>query len=298
MTEKLPERDELFGFADYLLAQLALAPGTIETYLAASRSFVAHLRLEGKTVSDADLSDVTAFLVSGQIAGAQARTVAKVATALRSFLGFLVIEGVIPENPARGLQVPRMIKRLPRVLSVGQVEHLLDSCRTDAVGVRDRALFETMYSCGLRESEAIGLTMRTLDLGKTYVRVVGKGDKERIVPLGERARVALENYLTDARSELLKGSTTDALFISRRGRKLSRPQLWKAFRTLCIRAGIPDAHPQTLRHSFATHLLQGGADLRVIQELLGHENIETTAIYTHVDPQRLKKLHGRFHPRG
>ena len=127
MTEKLPERDELFGFADYLLAQLALAPGTIETYLAASRSFVAHLRLEGKTVSDADLSDVTAFLVSGQIAGAQARTVAKVATALRSFLGFLVIEGVIPENPARGLQVPRMIKRLPRVLSVGQVEHLLDS---------------------------------------------------------------------------------------------------------------------------------------------------------------------------
>ena len=222
---------------------------------------------------------------------------AKVATALRSFLGFLVIEGVIPENPARGLQVPRMIKRRPRVLSVGQVEHLLDSCRTDAVGVRDRGLFETMYSCGLRESEAIGLTMRTLDLGKTYVRVVGKGDKERIVPLGERARVALENYLTDARSELLKGSTTDAPFISRgAGSCLVRSSGRHSVPfNPCGDSLTTPANPAAfLCHASVTGRGRPPSDSRATR----HENIETTAIYTHVDPQRLKKLHGRFHPRG
>jgi integrase/recombinase XerD len=299
MTANLPQRDELMGYGDYLMAERGLAKTTIKTYLSTVRSFVSHLRLDGRTVADADLSYITEFLVSGQVEGAGARTVAKAASALRSFFGYLVLEEIVQESPARGLVLPKMTKRLPKVLSVGQVERLLDSCPTDdAVGIRDRALFETMYSCGLRESEAIGLSLGTVSLPQGFVRVMGKGSKERMVPLGERARVAIEDYLSRARSKLIKETKTDALFLSRRGKRLSRPMLWKAFRTLCIRVGITDAHPHTLRHSFATHLLQGGADLRSIQELLGHENIETTTIYTQVDPERLKKLHGRFHPRG
>jgi integrase/recombinase XerD len=299
MTANLPQRGELFGYEDYLLAECGLAKTTINTYLSMVRSFAEHMRQDGKTVVDVDLSYIAEFLVSGQVAGAGARTVARAASALRSFFKFLVLEGIVKESPARGLTLPRMTKRLPKVLSVGQVEHLLDACPTDdAVGIRDRALFETMYSCGLRVSEATGLSLGMISLAQGYVRVIGKGSKERMVPLGERACVAIEDYLVRARPKLLKGMRTDALFLSRRGRRLSRPMLWKAFRALCIRVGITEAHPHTLRHSFATHLLQGGADLRSIQELLGHENIETTTLYTHVDPERLQKLHGRFHPRG
>lgn len=299
---QLQRRDIVSLFAEYLSAECALAPGTITSYTVAAAALVAFLEQAGKTVGEAELADVTNFLVQGQVAGADARTVAKVASGIRSFYRYLVLDGIVKENPARGLLVPRMTKRLPKVLSVGQVERLLDACSTDnAVGVRDRALFETMYSCGLRESEAIGLTIGTISLSQGFVRVMGKGSKERIVPLGNSARSSIEDYLTRARPKLLKwgpGPVTDALFLSLRGTRLSRPMLWKAFRALYVRAGITDAHPHTLRHSFATHLLQGGADLRSIQELLGHENISTTAIYTHVDPERLKKLHGRFHPRG
>lgn len=297
-TLNLPQRGELYGFADYLLAERALAQGTIDSYLSAARSFVAYIKQAGRLIVAADSSDVMEFLVNGQISGASARTVAKMASGLRSFLGFLVMEGVISKNPARGLFVPKMVKRLPRVLSVDQIERLLDACPTDDVfGIRDRALFETIYSCGLRESEAIGLDLATVMLPQSIVRVMGKGSKERLVPIGERARVAIEDYLNRARPKLLKGTDTEALFLSREGKRLSRKTLWKDFRALCIRVGIPDAHPHTLRHSFATHLMQGGADLRSIQELLGHESIATTTIYTHVDPERLSRIHAKYHPR-
>ncbi|MGA2480487.1 MAG: site-specific tyrosine recombinase [Spirochaetia bacterium] len=299
MTANVPQTDALLGFGDYLLSERRLARKTIGTYTAGARSLVAYLARTGKTVSNAELSDITGFLVSGQIEGADARTVAKVASSLRSFFGFLVLEGVVKDNPARGLLTCHMTKRLPKVLSVAQVERLLDSCPTNkASGVRDRALFEIMYSCGLRESEAIGLTLSAVSLDQGFVRVIGKGDKERMIPLGERAAAAIQDYLTRSRPMLLKDERTDALFVSQWGRRLSRPMVWQAFRAICLRAGITDAHPHTLRHSFATHLLQGGADLRDIQELMGHENLTTTSIYAHVDPERLKKLHGRFHPRG
>jgi integrase/recombinase XerD len=289
----------LSGFHDYLLSERALADGTIKDYMTTARLFIAYMESGIRTVLQADVNDIADFLTRGQIAGADARTVAKVASGLRGLFAYLVLDGRLKENPARGLVVPRMTKRLPAVMTVEQVEQLLDSCPTDkASGIRDRALFEVMYSCGLRESEAIGLTFATVSLPQDFVRVMGKGSKERMIPLGDRARTAIEDYLTRGRPKLLKSTTTDALFLSQRGTRLSRPMLWKAFHTLCIRAGISAVHPHTLRHSFATHLLQGGAGIRDVQELLGHADISTTTIYTHVDPERLRKIHGEFHPRG
>ena len=299
-TPNIPQlRDEVSAFAEYLLAECALAPDTVKGYTASAAALVASLELAGKTIADAELSDITAFLVNGQIAGAQARTVAKVATGIRQFYRFLVLDGIVPVNPARLLAVPRMTKKLPRVMTVEQVERLIDSCPTgDAFGIRDRAMFEVIYSCGLRESEAVDLLLAHVYLEKGLLIVVGKGDKERTVPFGDRARKAIEEYLAKARPLLAWGPCVPELFVSGRGGKLSRKTLWKSFRALCIHAGISDVHPHTLRHSFATHLMQGGADLRSIQELLGHESISTTAIYTHMDTDRLSGIHRRFHPRG
>ena len=299
MTHQLQLRDPVSLFTDYLFTERALAPSTIKDYRAAAAALVAYLANAGKALGEADLSDITAFLVNGQIAGAQVRTVTKVASGIRSFYRFLVLDGIVGKNPARMIAVPRMTKRLPRVLSVEQVEQLLDSCLVDdAFGIRDKALFELMYSCGLRESEAVDLLLEHVYLKESVIVVTGKGNKERMIPMGERAKSAIEQYLNRARPVLLQSANVPELFVSWRAGKLSRKTLWKAFRAICIHAGLSDVHPHTLRHCFATHLLQGGADLRSIQELLGHSDISTTTIYTHVDSDRLRKIHGDFHPRG
>lgn len=296
---ELQRHDEVSRFSEYLLAECGLAPDTVKSYSAVAALFLAYLDHEGETLGEADLTDITGFLVNGQVAGAAARTVAKVASGIRAFYRYLVLDGIVKGNPARLLQTPKMEMRLPRVLDVEGVERLLNSCPTDdAFGLRDRAIFELMYSCGLRSSEAVDLLMGRVWLDKGLISVTGKGSKERLVPLGERARKAIEDYLVRARPRLLQGAIVPELFVSGHGGKLSRKSLWKAFHALCIHVGLSDVHPHTLRHCFATHLLQGGAGLRDIQELLGHENIATTAIYTHVDPNRLSKIHRRFHPRG
>lgn len=188
--------------------------------------------------------------------------------------------------------------RIPRYLKTEEIERLLDACDPgQPLGIRDRAIFELIYSCGLRVSEAVGLTVARISLHERAVRVMGKGARERMVPLGERARKDLGEYLSSVRPSLLGRSSVDELFLGRGGKKLSRKTVWKIFKRLAASAGL-EAKVHTLRHSFATHLLQGGADLRSVQELLGHADIGTTQIYTHVSQEVLKRTHAEFHPRG
>ncbi len=295
----LQRQDDVLGFEQYLRFERALAPGTVEGYMHAARTLVAYLTSIGKSLIEADIEDLTSFLVQGQVAGADPHTVAKVASGLRAFYRYLILAGVATENPARLINTPKYPKRLPRVLHTDEVERLLATCLPeDVFGVRDRAIIEIMYSCGLRISEVARLRLDQVSLTEGVLIVFGKGSKERMVPFGERARSALSEYLAHSRPRLMeKVADPGTLFVNYRGGKLDRRSIWKAFKAVCVRAGV-DAHPHTMRHSFATSLLEGGAGIRDVQELLGHANINTTAIYTHVDGERLRKIHAELHPRG
>ena len=240
-----------------------------------------------------------AWAAARQLGGAEARTLAKANSALRSLFRFMVDEGLAGANPARLLESPRLPMRIPRCLAPEEVDRLLAGADpADPVGLRDAALFELVYSCGLRASEATDLTLERVSLAEGIVRVMGKGSRERLVPVGDRAKAMLERYLADARPRLARASRPcDALFLGRLGRKLSRKTVWRAFKRLAALAGL-EATAHTLRHSFATHLLSGGADLRSVQELLGHADIATTQIYTHVSQDALRRVHNTLHPRG
>lgn len=291
--------DPAGSFADYLAAERGLSPNTVSTYAAEARAFLAFLEASGKAVARAEAGDVTAYIIRRQVAGVDPRTLAKVSSAVRAFFHFLVLEGRMTANPARLVDSPRTAMRIPRYLRTEEIDRLLASCPEDHPrGRRDRALFELIYSCGLRVSEAVGLTVDRVSLDEGLVRVMGKGSRERLVPLGNRAKRDLTAYLADTRPMLADARRpVNWLFLGRGGRKLSRKTVWKNFSQLCLQAGI-EAKVHTLRHSFATHLLQGGADLRAVQELLGHADIGTTQIYTHVSQEVLKRTHEEFHPRG
>jgi len=292
-------RDPAALFADYLTAERGLSSKTIATYTAEAKSFLAFLQGVGREAGSADANDVTAYIVRRQVDGVDPRTLAKSLSAIRSFYRFLVLEGGSPTNPARLIDAPRTVQRIPRYLPPEDVDRLLEACALSTpLGVRDRALFELIYSCGLRVSEAVDLTVDRLSLGEGVVRVMGKGSRERLVPVGERAKEELDRYLGEVRPRLADGrKPVNWLFLGRRGRKLSRKSVWKSYTRLALRAGV-GGKVHTLRHSFATHLLQGGADLRSVQELLGHADIGTTQIYTHVSQEILKRTHEEFHPRG
>ena len=285
-------------FADYLTAERGLSPTTVATYAAEARAFEAFLARGGRPAALADASDVEAYMTERRVSNIDPRTLAKSASAIRSFFRFLVLEGTVSSNPARLLDPQRVQMRIPRYLKAEEIERLLDACDpAQPLGVRDRAIFELIYSCGLRVSEAVALTVARVSLHEGAVRIMGKGARERMVPLGARAKKDLENYLACVRPALAGRSPVDTLFLGRGGKKLSRKTVWKIFKRLALGAGL-EAKVHTLRHSFATHLLQGGADLRSVQELLGHADIGTTQIYTHVSQEVLKKTHAEFHPRG
>jgi len=238
------------------------------------------------------------YLLERKLDGLDERTIAKSLSAIRSFCRFLVSRGEAESNPADLIETPHVARRIPRVFSLEEVERLL-ACidlRT-AAGIRDRALFELIYSCGLRVSEAADLTLERLNFREAAVRVVGKGSRERWVPLGEVASSWLRRYLEESRPSLASRRSVAWVFLNHRGERLSRKGMWKRFKEIAARAGV-DGKIHTLRHSYATHLLQGGADLRSVQELLGHADIMTTQIYTHVGREELRDYHRRYHPRG
>ncbi len=220
-------------------------------------------------------------------------------SSLRGFFRYLVLEGLIPVSPTSVINNPRTGQSLPTVLSVQEVDRLLSQAQgTSPISTRDRAMLECLYSCGLRASEAVNLLMDQIDLNERFLRIRGKGQKERMVPLGTDAALWLEKYIKHERMKLLKKRKSYYCFLGRGGKPISRQRLWQIIKGYAQKAGIKQAvYPHVLRHSFATHLLEGGADLRAVQMLLGHSDISTTQIYTHLDIGHLRQVYKRFHPR-
>jgi integrase/recombinase XerD len=285
-------------YLDHLAAERGLAANTLAAYRR-DLSGLGRTLGPSRPVEMARREDLLRHLRALRLGGRAPRSVARWLAAVRGFYGWLVGQGVRPEDPAANLEAPRLWRSLPRVLSSAEVEALLAAPdRSTPLGLRDAALIEVLYATGLRVSELVGLRLGELHLDAGYVRCTGKGSKERVVPLGAEADATLQKYLAVGRPALLRGRRTDILFVNHQGGPLSRQGFWKILRAHSRRAGIRAAiSPHTVRHSFATHLLEHGADLRSVQMLLGHADISTTQIYTHVNRERLKRLYRDFHPR-
>jgi integrase/recombinase XerD len=299
-------RSAVDTYLGHLAVERGLAANTLSSYRRDLRRYVAVLSARGRTAVDQVIeTDVLAFL-AGMREGddehppLSAGSAARAVVAVRGLHKFALREGLTAADPARDVRPPTPPRRLPKAISVGEVERLLgaagpgDGART----LRDRALLELLYGSGARISEAVGLDLDDLDLGDGFVRVSGKGGKVRVVPVGGYACRAVDAYLVRARTTLAgAGRGTPALFLNARGGRLSRQGAWMVLRAAAERARLSDVSPHTLRHSFATHLLDGGADVRVVQELLGHASVTTTQVYTLVTVQRLREVYATSHPR-
>lgn len=282
-------------YTDLLLVE-RLSKESAETYRYEAEIFLHWLKANKIKLADVTVQNLVYFLAWRKTTDHAPLTLSKDISSLRAFGSYVERMGIWPENLALLIERPKASRSLPRVLSVKQVEKILSAIDSSSlVGKRDSALFELIYSCGLRISEACGLLMENLHLNEQLILVHGKGDKERIVPFGETARRKLEEYLFEARPVLVGSKIVPEVFVNYRGEAISRKGVWKKFKELNILAGI-DAKVHTLRHSFATHLLAGGADLRSVQELLGHSDLATTQIYTHVDDKELSSYHQKYFP--
>jgi integrase/recombinase XerD len=286
---------EIERFLDQIWAERGLSALTMDAYQQDLHGFSAWL---GRPPSSAHRSDVLAWLAARLRRGDQVSSVVRSLSCLRQFFAWRQRDHAGTDNPMLDIEGPRRRSRLPDVLSASEVEALIEQPDTETLlGLRDRAIFETLYATGLRVSELTRLNLSGLNLDRGLVRVVGKGGRERLVPLGERAIDALDAWLKKGRRCL--GGTSDRVFLSKSGRALSRIAVWQRIRQHAVAAGISrPVYPHLLRHSFATHLLDHGADLRVVQMLLGHADLSTTQIYTQVSRARLKQLHQKHHPRG
>jgi integrase/recombinase XerD len=303
MDDTLSEKisDCLYQFKDYLFSERKLSDNTIYAYYNDMLQFVQYLN-RNPGISDFDevfeienLDGFLIFLANNEI---KSRSIVRKLSSLSLFLKFLKIEGLIKDNPSYLINRPKTGKKLPVYLTLEEVEKIIDSFdRTKPEGIRDSALFELVYSCGLRVSEVSDLDMSSVYFKERLLQVFGKGRKERYVPIGEQAILKLENYLKNSRSCLCKkDKPTNALFLNFRGERLGRKGIWKNLKICGKMAGIKKKFSvHTLRHSFATHLVQNGADLRGVQALLGHENIATTEIYTHLDLSHIREVYRKFH---
>jgi integrase/recombinase XerD len=287
-------------FLDALWLERGLSENTLTAYRSDLAGLAKWLESRGATLIDADRLQLLDYLQLRVEQGSKRRTSARLLSSIRQFYHYLVREERLTEDPTAQIDAPRLERPLPGSLTEREVEMLLAAPVTDDVlGMRDRTMLEVLYASGLRVSELVGLTLEQVNLQQGVVRVIGKGSKERLIPLGEEAIVWLERYLREARPLLIEGRPSHALFPSRRGTAMSRQAFWQLIKRYAKRASINKAiSPHTLRHAFATHLLNHGADLRVVQMLLGHSSLSTTQIYTHVARERLKNLHGQHHPRG
>ncbi len=287
------------AFLDYLAVECGLAERSITAYRGDIVRFCRYLRVRKKNdFGSVRPGDIVGFMAREKARGLSVNSVSRALAAVRMLFKFLAVEDRIEKNVASPLESPHLWRRLPDVLDVADVEALLAAPDPDTtLGLRDIALLEVMYATGARVSEVSGLEMGAVNLDFRFLRCFGKGSKERVVPIGDRAVRAIERYLSDARPKLDR-LDSPLLFLSRTGRKLGRRAIWNRVNKHARAAGLrKKVSPHTLRHSFATHLLQGGADLRAVQEMLGHANIATTQIYTHVNKDRLKSVHRQFHPR-
>jgi len=288
-------------FINYLVVEKGLSKNTVVAY---SRDLILYLEfLRSNNIADiaaADTTLVLKHLIELRDAGLGPRSRARHLVTLRGFYRFLVQQKIIDANPAQLVDLPKAGLRLPDVLKVDEVLQLLETPDpSKPLGVRDAAMLELLYAAGLRVSELIKVGMANINLEACFVRVIGKGSKERIVPIGLVAKKKIDDYLTSGRPILLKGRPSPYLFVTRSAMSMTRQGFWKLLRQYALKAGISHRiTPHTLRHSFATHLLERGADLRSVQVMLGHVDISTTQIYTHVAQERLKAVHTQYHPRG
>ena len=297
-------RTSLDGFLAHASLERGLAPRTVEAYRRDLVRFVAHLdRQRVRRVRDMRREHVTGFLASLERQGLGARSRARALVAVRRFLRHVGAAGALAGDPAEGVESPRFTQPLPRVMRSDEVVALIEAAESDGpLGLRDVAMLEVLYGSGLRVTELVTLPLSGLDLRAGWLRVLGKGNKERVVPLGELAVAALETYLEQGRPVLARAASrrSDAVFLSRRGTAMTRQNYFTRLRGIARRAGLPSdrVSPHVLRHAFATDLLEGGADLRAVQSMLGHADLSTTQIYTHVSRSRLRETVEKRHPRG
>lgn len=295
------DRDSIGPFLHYLMAECGASAHTLAAYRSDLMRFTRWRRGQGQVaIEDMDVRTLGGYLAYLGEQGLAPVSIARHLASLSTYYRFLILEGRLHENLARVLTAPSLWDRLPTVLSPAQVDRLLESPSAEtAIGRRDRAVLETLYATGCRASEVVGLVPADLDLERGSARCVGKGNKQRVVPLGSRAREAIRAYVGRDRPGLVsRQPATREVFVSRTGRPLSRLSLWRIVKKHARAAQLPErVSPHTLRHSFATHMLAGGADLRAVQEMLGHVSIGTTQIYTRVEVSHLLQVHRRFHPR-
>jgi len=293
---------EIKGFKGYLKLEKSLADHTIEAYVRDLSKLANFLEMKGMetNLEKVRLSDLSAFVLWLNELGLSARSQARIISGIKSFYRYLLMEDIIDTDPTTLLETPKIGRKLPEVLSVEEIDLLISQIDlSKPEGQRNKAMLEVMYSCGLRVSELIGLKISNIYLDQGFVRVVGKGSKERLIPIGRKAVKEIELYYPDRNNlPVIQKGSEDILFLNRRGKQLTRVMIFMLIKQYAEAAGIrKNISPHTLRHSFATHLIDGGADLRAVQEMLGHESILTTEIYTHLDRHYLRDAIIRFHPR-
>lgn len=293
--------EQLKDFIHFLVVEKGLASNTVVSYERDLKSYLLYLNKveEVSSLDEVTRATIIQFLKFLTEKGKSSKTIARHIASIRSFHQFLLREKVTTQDPTVHIDRPKQEQKLPQVMSVEEVQALLEAPDTSKVfGIRDKAMLELLYATGMRVSELISLNLTDVHLTMGFVRCMGKGNKERIIPLGKMAQSAITNYIEESRGQLTKKKTTDALFVNLYGNRLTRQGFWKILKKLTKEAGIEkELTPHTLRHSFATHLLENGADLRAVQEMLGHADISTTQIYTHVTKTRMKDVYSMFHPR-
>ncbi len=298
ITKDYAEDQLLDQFINQLKVERGLAANTILAYNHDLMGFFEFLKRRGVSPVQVNQDDLLSFIAEKKTQ-LSPRSLVRNLVSIRMFYRFLVTEGKIDSNPARLMGIPKMYRYLPDILSRDEVEAFLLQPDTQTVlGKRDKAILELLYATGLRVTELISLKMTGINLEVGFIRTIGKGSKERIIPMGTKAMDSLKEYLTDSRPSFPKKEEFSYIFLNSRGRPMTRQGLWKIIKSYALKAGITKTvTPHTVRHSFATHLLEGGADLRSIQIMLGHSDISTTQIYTHIARERLKEIHERYHPR-
>jgi integrase/recombinase XerD len=289
------------GFRGFLKLEKGLAENSIQAYLADLGKLRQYLDIQqmDRTPAELDQEDLSGFLQWIGELGLSARSQARILSGLKAFFRYLLLEDLIDKDPTALLEGPRLGRKLPEVLTVNEIDRMLEKIDlSKPEGRRNKAMLETLYSCGLRVSELVGLKLSGIFRAEGFIRVIGKGDKERLVPFSPSALREIDLYLPDRNSLVIQPGHEDILFLNRRGRMLSRHMVFTIIRELAQAAGIKKTvSPHTFRHSFATHLVEGGADLRAVQEMLGHESITTTEIYTHLDRSYLRETIISYHPR-
>ncbi len=295
------DRQILDAFIDNIWIEKGLSQNTLDSYRSDLEQFSKWLEKNNLSYLKTSKKEILSYLSFLFQKGLGSKTVARKLSSLKSFFRYLVFKSIISNDPSSEVETPKLLKSIPKSISEKEVEALLAAPdeKTD-IGLRDKTMIETLYSCGLRISELTNLELLNLNLRQGVIRVIGKGQKERLVPMGDQLIGLLELYISSSRKNLLNKRHSDSLFLSTRGQRMTRQSFWHRIKHYCLASGFePDKiSPHVLRHAFATHLLNNGADLRVVQLLLGHSDLNTTQIYTEVARQRLKRLHTEHHPRG